>query len=97
MSFVGTRPEVPAFVEKYSPKMLATLLMPAGITSLASIKFKDEDKRLTANTKEENDEIYIQTVLPLKMQYNLDSIEKFSFFGEIGVMFKTVFAVFKKS
>ena len=96
MSFVGTRPEVPMFVEKYSPKMLATLLMPAGITSLASIKFKDEDSFLTASTKEENDKIYIQTVLPLKMQYNLKSIEKFSFFCEIGVMFKTVFAVFKK-
>ncbi len=96
MSFVGTRPEVPFFVDKYTPKMYATLLMPAGITSLASIKFKDEEKMLIGETKEENDRIYIQEVLPLKMQYNLNALEKFSFWGEIGLMFKTVFAVFKK-
>lgn len=96
MSFVGTRPEVPFFVNQYTPKMYATLLMPAGITSLASIKFKDEDKMLIGSTKEEIDKIYVEKVLPLKMEYNLNSIEKFGFFNEIGIMFKTVFAVFKK-
>lgn len=42
MSFVGTRPEATKYVEKYSNEMLATLLLPAGITSEASIRYKDE-------------------------------------------------------
>ena len=42
MSFVGTRPEVPDYVRQYTPQMRATLLLPAGVTSTASIEFKDE-------------------------------------------------------
>lgn len=42
MSFVGTRPEVVKYVKKYKPEYLATLLLPAGITSEASIRYKDE-------------------------------------------------------
>lgn len=36
MSFVGTRPEAVKYVEKYKPEYMATLLLPAGITSEAS-------------------------------------------------------------
>lgn len=46
MSFVGTRPEVVKYVEKYKPEYMATLLLPAGITSEASIRYKDEAKLL---------------------------------------------------
>lgn len=46
MSFVGTRPEATKYVEKYSNEMLATLLLPAGITSEASIRYKDEAELL---------------------------------------------------
>lgn len=46
MSFVGTRPEVKKYVDRYSDSMKATLLMPAGVTSIASINFKDEDEIL---------------------------------------------------
>ena len=46
MTFVGTRPEVPKYVEKYTPEMMATLLLPAGITSLASVYYKDENQLL---------------------------------------------------
>ena len=68
MSFVGTRPEVVKYVEKYTNEMLATLLLPAGITSKASIKFKDEDKILEiANNV---DKAYIEEVLPKKMYFN---------------------------
>lgn len=42
MSFVGTRPEVTKYVKKYTKEMRATLLLPAGITSEASIQYKDE-------------------------------------------------------
>lgn len=94
MSFVGTRPEVEKFVEKYDDEMLATLLLPAGVTSVASIKYKDEAEIL--GSSENPDEAYIQKVLPEKMKYNLESLKKQGFFRDIGIMFRTVFAVFKK-
>ena len=94
MTFVGTRPEVPKYVEEYTPEMMATLLLPAGVTSLASICYKDEDELL--NGAENVDKTYVDEVLPGKMKYNLDAIRKFSFFGDIKVMFMTVFAVLGK-
>ncbi len=96
MSFVGTRPEVRKYVDCYTPEMYATLLLPAGVTSLASIKFKDEDEILEEYKDEDVDKVYVEKILPEKMKYNLKAIEEFSFFKEIGLMFKTVFAVFKK-
>ena len=94
MTFVGTRPEVPKYVAEYTPEMMATLLLPAGVTSLASICYKDEDELL--NGAENVDKTYVDEVLPGKMKYNLDAIKKFSFFGDIKVMFMTVFAVLGK-
>lgn len=94
MSFVGTRPEAVKYVEKYKPEFIATLLMPAGITSEASIRYKDEDKLLDA--AEDVDRVYIEEVLPAKMKWNLNSIERFSFFRELLTMIRTVFAVLGK-
>ena len=91
MTFVGTRPEVEKYVAAYTPEMMATLLLPAGITSEASIKYKDEERLLEA--AEDTDEVYINNVLPEKMKYNLEAIKNFSFFGDIKTMFKTFFAV----
>ena len=91
MSFVGTRPEVPKYVNEYTDEMRATLLLPAGITSEASIRYKDEDALL--NAADDVDKIYIEKVLPGKMKYNLYAIEKFSFWREIMTMIRTVFAV----
>lgn len=94
MTFVGTRPEVPKYVEKYTSEMWATLLLPAGVTSEASIRYKDEAALLDA--AEDVDAIYIQDVLPGKMKYNLRSIQEYSFFKDIETMFQTVFAVVDK-
>lgn len=94
MSYVGTRPEVPKYVNQYTPEMRATLLLPAGITSEASIRYKDEAELLDGAT--DVDKMYIEKVLPGKMEYNLWAIERFSFFGEIGTMFRTVFVVLGK-
>lgn len=91
MTFVGTRPEVPKYVAAYTPEMMATLLLPAGVTSEASILYRDESALLDA--AEDVDAVYIDTVLPAKMQYNLQAIKKFSFWGDIATMFRTVFAV----
>lgn len=93
MTFVGTRPEVPKYVNAYTPEMMATLLLPAGITSIASIRYKDEAELL--DKAEDVDKTYIEEVLPGKMQYNLESILKFSFWDDIATCFKTVLAVLK--
>lgn len=95
MSFVGTRPEAVKYVEQYRPEYYATLLMPAGITSEASIRYKDEDKLL--NAAEDVDKIYVEKVLPAKMKWNLESIERFRFLREILTMFRTVAAVLGKT
>ena len=92
MSFVGTRPEVVKYVDRYSDEMKATLLMPAGITSIASIEYKDEAELL--ENASDADEVYVNEILPSKMAYNLKSIKEFGFFKDIGVLFKTVAAVF---
>lgn len=91
MSFVGTRPEVPKYVSEYTNEMKATLLLPAGITSLASIKYKDEAK-LLADSNNIN-KTYIDIILPEKMKYNLEAIKEFSFWSDIKTMINTIIAV----
>lgn len=91
MSFVGTRPEAVKYVEQYKPEYMATLLMPAGITSEASIRYKDEDKLLSA--ADDVDRVYVEEVLPAKMVWNLESIRRFKFLREILTMFRTVAAM----
>lgn len=94
MSFVGTRPEAMKYVKQYTNEMYATLLLPAGITSEASIRYKDEATLL--DVADDIDEVYVNKVLPGKMKYNLQSIRKLSFAGEIATMFRTVLAVLGK-
>ena len=91
MSFVGTRPEVAKFVDRYTPEMYATLLMPAGITSEASIRFKDEAQMFDGSGDPEAD--YVNILLPKKMVYNLASVMNFSPAAELRTMVRTVLAV----
>lgn len=93
MSFVGTRPEAVKFVNKYEPEYFATLLLPAGITSDASIKYKDEAKLLENETDVDN--VYIKKILPEKMRFNLSSIRRFNFMNEIKIIFGTFFAILR--
>ncbi len=92
MSLVGTRPEVPKYVERYSDEMYATLLMPAGVTSLASITYRDEDDLF--KNPEDIDRNYMEIVLPEKMVMNLEYIKQFHFFYDLKIMFKTIADVF---
>ena len=91
MSFVGTRPEVPRYVRQYTPQMLATLLLPAGVTSQASIRYKDEDRLLDSSS--DPDRTYVEQVLPGKMEYNLNSLLDFSLWQDLKTMVQTVGAV----
>lgn len=93
MSYVGTRPEVTKYVKRYTSEMMATLLLPAGVTSEASIEYKDEEKLLEVS--QNVDDTYVNEVLPGKMKYNLKSIKNFSIMNEIIIMIKTVFAVMR--
>lgn len=95
MTFVGTRPEVEKYVRKYTSEMMATLLLPAGVTSEASIQYKDEDKLLADVSGEDADRVYVEQILPEKMKWNLEEIKKFGFIREIGTMVKTVVAVMR--
>lgn len=94
MSFVGTRPEVVKYVERYEPEFYATLLMPAGITSEASIRYKDESELLDA--ADDVDRVYVEQIIPAKMVWNLESVRRFRFLRDILTMIRTVFAVLGK-
>lgn len=94
MSFVGTRPEVPKYVERYTRRMRATLLLPAGITSEASVRYKDEAQLLDG--AEDVDKVYVEKVLPGKMKWNLWALERFSLWNEVKVLGRTVAAVMRR-
>lgn len=94
MSFVGPRPEVPKYVASYSQEMMATLLMKAGVTSFASLKFRNESSILYSSGDIDN--YYVKDILPIKMKYNLNGIEKYSFFNDIKIMIVTFFSIFQK-
>lgn len=91
MSFVGTRPEVPRYVEHYAEEMYATLLLPAGVTSEASIEYKDEERLLSE--AENADEVYITKILPDKMSWNYSGLCKQGLVEDIKIMLRTMGAV----
>jgi lipopolysaccharide/colanic/teichoic acid biosynthesis glycosyltransferase len=74
--------------------MLATLLLPAGITSEASICYKDEAMLL--KNADDVDSVYVKNILPDKMEKNLDSIYTFNIFDDVLTSIKTLLAVFGK-
>ena len=91
MSFVGTRPEVLKYVNAYTDEMYATLLLPSGITSEASIQYKDEDTLLIKSS--DIDKTYVAQVLPEKMIWNLKAVKKFNLLNESMLLVRTVLAV----
>lgn len=94
MTFVGTRPEVPKYVAAYTNEMMATLLLPAGVTSEASIEYKDEEKLL--NSVGNVDEVYIQKILLSKMNYNFRYIKNYNFLKDLSLIRKTITTIIIK-
>lgn len=92
MSFVGTRPEVPRYVEAYTPEMAATLLVPPGVTSRASVEFRDEAALLEGAA--DPDAAYVSEVLPRKMAVNLESVMGFGILDDLRTVCSTVLSVF---
>lgn len=97
MTFVGTRPEVKKYVDKYTDEMLSTLLLPAGVTSKASIEYKDEDEIISTYLEKNEgvDEIYINRVLPEKMKKNIEYMEQFNLMQDLKLCIKTAVTVSK--
>lgn len=95
MSFVGTRPEVTEYIDQYTDEMMATLLLPAGITSLASIIYQNE--RVLINESDNIDKVYTERILPEKMKYNLYAIEHFTLGSDIKILIQTVYSVLNKN
>ncbi len=93
MTFVGTRPEVPKYVDYYTDEMKATLLLPAGVTSKASIEYKDEEKIL--KEAENTDEVYVEKILPKKMKANLEYLISINLCSEMLLLLKTATSVVK--
>ena len=94
MTLVGTRPEVPKYVNQYTDEMYATLLLPAGLTSRTSIAYKDEDKLL--KDADDADKVYVEQILPVKMQYNLESLRKFGLVDDCSILWNTFYSVIRK-
>ncbi len=94
VTLVGVRPESPKYVAAYTDEMMATLLLPAGVTNITSIYYKDEAKMLEG--VEDTDMVYIREILPEKMKYNLEGMRNFSFLGDLCIMIMTVLAVLGK-
>lgn len=95
MTFVGTRPEVLKYISYYSQEMKATLLLPAGVTSKASIEYKDEEKIFKEN--ENTDLVYIEKILPEKMKVNLKSLKNYCFIEELFLLLKTIKSIVKRN
>ena len=93
LSFVGVRPESPKYVARYSKEMVATLLLPARVTSPASILFKYESEML--KNCEDYDETYVNEILPKKMKYNLEYIKNFNILTDVKLCIKTIIGVIK--
>ncbi len=94
MALVGTRPEVPEYVARYADEMRATLLLPAGITSEASIAFRNESEKLEA--AEDAEKAYLREILPAKMRINLAELRQFGVRRNLRTMLKTAAAMSRK-
>lgn len=91
MSLVGSRPEVPRYVALYTPEQRQVLLMPPGITDLASIRFRHENELLAQ--VENPEEFYIQEVMPQKLALNLEYIKTFNLQLDFRIIFQTLWCL----
>ena len=92
MSLVGPRPEVRKYVDLYTEEQLKVLSVRPGVTDLASIKYKDENKVLAESTNPEN--TYINLIMQEKLKINLDYLDNASVLFDIKLILKTIKEVF---
>lgn len=96
MSLVGPRPEVPKFVARYPADVREVVLsVRPGITDRASIEYKDESGLLGESSNPEA--TYVQEILPIKLKYYVEYVNRRSFFGDIELIFVTLGALLPQS
>ena len=91
MSFVGPRPEVPRYVELYTPYQRQVLLVRPGITDYASIAYRHENDLLDA--AQDPERMYIEQIMPAKIELNMKYLREISPAADIRLILKTVEAV----
>jgi len=87
MSVVGPRPEVRKYVNLYTEEQLKVLSVKPGITDIASIKYRNENELLEKS--DSPDQMYIEVIMPDKLRYNLEYINKQSFIYDLKLIFLT--------
>ena len=91
MSFVGPRPEVRKYVELYTEEQKKVLTVRPGITSLSSIKYRNENEILSRSDNPE--QYYIDVIMQDKLAIELDYLEQRSLLTDIKVIFQTIFGM----
>lgn len=94
MSLVGPRPEVRHYVDYWTPEQLHVLDVRPGITDPASIKFRNENELM--GQAEDPEKFYIEVIMQEKLKLYLEYVENHSFFGDIGLIFKTFWVIVKE-
>ena len=94
MSLVGPRPEVRKYVDMYTPEQMHVLDVRPGVTSLASIRYRNENELLE---KAENpDQYYIDVIMQDKLAIDLAYVKKASFLYDIKLIFHTLWEIITK-
>ncbi|MEI6809435.1 MAG: sugar transferase [bacterium] len=91
MSLVGPRPEVRKWVEAYPERWTKVLIVRPGITDPASIEFRNEEEILAAAADPER--LYREAILPRKLDLYEEYVRTRSFWGDVAILIKTVWAV----
>lgn len=94
MSLVGPRPEVRKYVDMYTPEQMRVLKVRPGITSLASIRYRNENDILAAS--EDPDRTYIEQVMPDKLAIDLEYVDRATLWNDIKLIFSTFREIFTK-
>lgn len=96
MSFVGPRPELAKFAEHYHEKYDRILEVRPGITDLAAVQYRNENVLLNGVYSDDLERIYLNEILPKKLEYSLEYLKKRSFYYDLKLIFQTIFVVIFK-
>lgn len=94
MSLVGPRPEVRHYVDYWTPEQMHVLDVRPGITDPASIKFRNENELM--EQAEDPEKYYIEVIMQEKLKLYLEYVANHSFWGDIGLIFKTFWVIVKE-
>ena len=94
MSLVGRRPEDPRYVALYTSEQRRALNVRPGITSPASMSYRDEEGMLRGADWERT---YCTEVLPAKLAIDLAYLSRRTLFSDVGLILRTLFSMFRQN